>query len=96
MIPENSADQVWVTSPGCLPLGLGLGSFFNSAKIWSQLVICQAPHAVATACPAWGWSLLGEPCQSAGQLKQNLRLLSERGPDGWAETAVWLVTGRGE
>lgn len=37
MIPENSAGQVWATSPGCRPLFLGLGSFFSSAKVWVLL-----------------------------------------------------------
>ena len=46
MIPENSTDQLWVTSPGCLPLGLGLGSSLSIAKIWSH----SASHLPSSPC----------------------------------------------
>ena len=55
MIPENSADQVWVTSPGCLPLGLGLGSFFSTAKIWSH----STSHLPSSLCSGHCMSSLG-------------------------------------
>lgn len=45
MIPENSAGQVWATSPGCLPLFLGLGSLFGSAKVWSSYPVQGQPGA---------------------------------------------------
>lgn len=97
MIPENSAGQVWATSPGCLPLFLGLGSF-SSAKVWVLLSLSATKLFMQ-------WPLQAQPgaglswvtyLQSAGQFRQNLRLLSERGSDGWGASSVWLVTGSKE
>lgn len=55
MIPENSAGQVWATSPGCLPLFLGLGSLFGSAKVWSSY------PAVSLTKLFMQWPLQGQP-----------------------------------